>query len=118
MAQSKMLDPGELNQRVDIMAETSGVDEMGGGLDPSSSPLFTVWAAFRKPTSKQIAAAQALQDEITWIVTVRYRDTILSTHWLRHRGKRYDIVGEPVNIDMANQFLEIPVKHTPSRDPV
>ncbi|MBD1589665.1 phage head closure protein [Pseudomonas typographi] len=57
---------------------------------------FTAWGSFEPLSARDPIAAQAGQSEATARVGIRYRDGVLPTMRIIHRGQIYNIEGPPL----------------------
>ncbi|MBD1601183.1 phage head closure protein [Pseudomonas typographi] len=78
-------------QKVDVQDEESG--EM---LPGTWQEAFTAWGSFEPLSARDLIAAQAGQSEATARVVIRYRDGVLPTMRIIHRGQIYNIEGPPL----------------------
>ena len=85
--------------------------------DPVSGEMIPGWQVFAEnvPASieplsaRDFIAAQANQSEITARIVIRYREGILPTMRILHRGKVYAIQGVLPDADSGLEYLTIPV---------
>jgi SPP1 family predicted phage head-tail adaptor len=64
--------PGELKRRITFQTRATGRDGAGGVLD-AWTDAFTVWAAIKPLSGRELIAAQTVNAEISHDVTVRWR---------------------------------------------
>lgn len=101
---------GALRQRVTI--EQPGLTQ-----DPVTGEMIAGWTVFadKVPASveslsaRDFIAAQANQSEITARIVIRYREGILPTMRILHRGKVYAIQGALPDAKSGLEYLTIPV---------
>lgn len=99
-----MLDPAEMDQRVQLQQRSVTQDAVGQDTITWSTTA-TVWAQVQALRGREFFAAAQVQQEQTLKVRIRYRAGIDATWRLLWRGVAHDIIGVvPVG---RNDMLEI-----------
>ncbi|MBD1602537.1 phage head closure protein [Pseudomonas typographi] len=88
---------GRLRHRVDIQRREQSQD-------PETGEVIAAWvnawagcpASFEPLSARDLIAAQAGQSEATARVVIRYRDGVLPSMRIIHRGQIYNIEGPPL----------------------
>lgn len=100
------LSAGQLNQRIQIQAQSAGENGLGervGGWVNQGEPI---WAAVRPLRGTKRAEAGALQLAVDTVFFIRWRTGISAANRLLWEGRAYDIVSaEP--IDGGRVWIEI-----------
>lgn len=65
------------------------------------------WASIEPLSARDFIAAQANQSEITARIVIRYREGILPTMRIIHRGKVYGIQGVLADADSGLEYLTL-----------
>ena len=94
---------GDLDQRVTLERQQSGVDELGQPLAEWAA-LGSCWAAVLPLVGREFISAQAVQSEVTTRVVIRYRPGIAASDRVNHEGRIYNIVSV---IDKRSQHDEL-----------
>ena len=84
------MNPGALNQRVEISRFTSEQDEIGQPIEAWVT-LATVWAAVEPQAGREFIAAGAVQSELTTKVRIRWMAGITTGDRLTHEGRVYNV---------------------------
>ena len=87
---------GKIRHRITVYKKTSGRSPTGAVLPLTWTAWIVLWASFESLSVKDILTAQAAGSEVEARCMLRYRNDIDSTMQIEHRGKRYDIDGEPM----------------------
>jgi SPP1 family predicted phage head-tail adaptor len=85
---------GDLNRRVTIRRSVTVDDGRGGQTVTSWPDVDTVWASIEPLSSREFLQAGALQNAMTHIVRIRYRDDVTIKHRLYWalRGTTFEIL--------------------------
>lgn len=86
-----MLEAGKLDRRVDILAVTTGADDMGG-VTHATSVVATVWAEKHDLRGREFYAANADNAEIETRFRIRYRDDVTAENLISYDGREFEIV--------------------------
>ena len=97
---------GELSQRLTLESRAAGSDALGQESGPWVA-VATVWARARPLRSRELFAAGQTGSVAEVEFTIRYRSDVLSTWRATWKGVPYEIVGEPIDVDAAGQWLQI-----------
>tara|TARA_Y100000815_G_scaffold274502_1_gene308828 strand:- start:14816 stop:15148 length:333 start_codon:yes stop_codon:yes gene_type:complete len=100
---------GKLRHKVTIQAPGLTQDPVSGEMLPGWTDFASVWASIEPLSARDFIAAQANQSEITARIVIRYREGILPTMRIIHRGKVYGIQGVLADADSGLEYLTIPV---------
>ena len=84
------MNPGQLDQRVEISRFTSEPDEIGQMIETWAT-LATVWAAVEPQAGREFVAGGAAQSELTTRIRLRYRPGLTSGDRVTHDGRVYDV---------------------------
>lgn len=84
---------GKLRHQVTLQARTQAQDPDSGAITQGWADLATVWASVEPLSAREFIASQATQAMVTTRVTIRYRDDVVPTMRLTHRGKVYNVEG-------------------------
>lgn len=87
---------GKLRQRVKVYKSESGRSPTGAVLPGTWVLKHTLWASIEPLSVKDVLTAQAASSEVEVRCVLRYRDDVDSTMQIEHRGRRYDIDGDPL----------------------
>jgi SPP1 family predicted phage head-tail adaptor len=80
----------KLDKRVTIQSPSMGQDEYGQPL-AGWADVGTVWASIRDVSGRQYVAAQATQNSVQTIITIRYQKEIAPGMRVSHGSDLYDI---------------------------
>lgn len=100
---------GKLRHKVTIQARGEVQDLVSGGMVPGWTDFASVWASIEPLSARDFIAAQANQSEITARIVIRYREGILPTMRILHRGKVYAIQGALPDAHSGLEYLTLPV---------
>lgn len=97
--------PKKLNKRVTIRQEGNTDDGMGGFIE-GWSDLVTVWAGIRPRQADEFEEAEGIENEITHVVTIRYRTGIEPSMEVKYGAREFQILSV-INPYEANRYLEL-----------
>lgn len=100
------INPRSLVERLRIERRTVTENELGeqvGGWQP----VTTVFARAEPIRSRELVAAGQLQSAGDVRFIIRYRPDVTADMRAVWRGKAYDIIGEPIDIEGRRQWLEM-----------
>ena len=104
---------GKLRHKVTIQAPGLTQDPVSGEMVPGwvDWPVAGAkhWASIEPLSARDFIAAQAGQSEIAARIVMRYREGILPTMRILHRGKVYVIQGVLPDAKSGLEYLTIPV---------
>ncbi|WP_200629995.1 phage head closure protein [Stutzerimonas frequens] len=100
---------GKLRHRVTFQAPGLVQDPVTGEMMPGWTDFASVWASIEPLSARDFIAAQANQSEITARIVIRYREGILPTMRILHRGKVYAIHGVLPDADSGLEYITLPV---------
>jgi SPP1 family predicted phage head-tail adaptor len=102
-----MLDAGTLNKQIIFQYQTKVSDGMGGWVvswvDVGSPVFAAIWPLSASETVKSMQPLGT----ITHRVRVRYRSVLKSTWRIRYGDRYFNIVGPPIDPQMAHEYLDI-----------
>lgn len=96
----------ELDQRVTLLTPSSTQDAVGQTVSGWTDGA-AVWARARPTTSREAFRDGAVMALDTIAFAIRYRAGLSATNAVRWRGKVYQLLAEPVNVDGGNHTLEL-----------
>ena len=97
---------GKLDQRITVERKTIARNTIGEETETWST-LATVWAAYRPVrTDERIAGAQ-LQAEFDAVFRIRTLANVDAESRVVWRGKRFELVGEPVAVEGRARMLDL-----------
>lgn len=100
---------GKLRHKVTIQARGEVQDPVSGEMVPGWTDFASVWASIEPLSARDFIAAQANQSEITARIVIRYREGILPTMRILHRGRVYAIQGVLSDAESGLEYLTLPV---------
>lgn len=100
---------GKLRHKVTIQAPGLTQDPVTGEIRPEWTDFASVFASIEPLSARDFIAAQANQSEITARIVIRYREGLLPTMRILHRGKVYAIQGVLPDAKSGLEYLTIPV---------
>jgi SPP1 family predicted phage head-tail adaptor len=89
-----MVQPGKMDRRITVQARTSL--NTGGSVALSYSDKAVVSAEIVNTTSREFRSAGSLRDGATIAFRIWYLPTLTSTDRILYAGKRYNVVGDPI----------------------
>lgn len=99
---------GKLRHRITIEAKVTGRDPGTGAPITTWQTWADMWAEVAPLSAREFIAAQAGQSEVTARITIRYRQGLLATMRIVHRGQIYNIAGMlPDNVS-GLEYITIP----------
>lgn len=91
------MDVGKLRHQIDLYGWTQTQDEDTGVITEGYAAVATgVWASVEPMSTREYIASQATQAQATTRVVIRYREGVLPTMRVLHRGTFYDLAGPPL----------------------
>ncbi|WP_236233214.1 phage head closure protein [Pseudomonas tohonis] len=104
------MEAGKLRHRVTFQALAVQQDPVSGD---TVKVWVTVWpdvpAAIEPLSARDYLAAKAQQSEVSARIVIRYRDGVLPTMRVLHRGKIYAIAGVLPDQRSGREYLTLPV---------
>lgn len=100
---------GKLRHKVTIQAPGLTQDPVSGEMLPGWTDFASIWASIEPLSARDFIAAQANQSEITARIVIRYREGILPTMRILHRGRVYAIQGVLSDAKSGLEYLTLPV---------
>lgn len=97
---------GQLNQWVTVQAPSSSVDALGQRVE-TWADVFEDWAQAQPLRGREFFAAGAMQSEATVRFRLRWRAGVAANMRVVWRGVAHAIVGEPIDVDGRQRWLEI-----------
>lgn len=101
-----LLDPNTMREQVTLQAPGVTQDALGARVE-SWADVATVWAQVTPLRSREWFAAAAAQSSVEMRVRIWWRDDIVHGMRLLWRGKPFDIVGEPIDVQAQRRVLEL-----------
>lgn len=87
----------KLRDRVTIYKQINGTrSPMGGSSGATWTPTLVLWASFEPLSVKDVINAQAAGSQTIARCKLRYRTDIDSKTRVGHRGKMYEVDGDPL----------------------
>lgn len=106
-----MINPGELRHKVDILTPPEAQNDYGEEDPTEEWTVFkTVWAAVEPLKGRELFTAQQINSEITCKVKMWYIAGVKAKMRIRARGQVFEIVGPPVDLNLAHRELELMCK--------
>ena len=101
---------GSLRKRVTFQTRDTSVDSYGQQVT-TWTDAFTVWAGIEPLSAHELFAAQAVQNEVSHKITVRYRSEIVNpvavaAMRVSYAGRLFNIQGA-LNIDERRRSIEL-----------
>ena len=90
------MNAGKLRHRIKLYKSKTKSSPMGGGGALTWEHVLTLSAAFEPLSVKDMLAAQAASSEATVRCILRYRHDVDSKMRVGHRGRMYEIDGDPL----------------------
>lgn len=87
---------GDLRHRITIQHQVDQQDPNTGEVTKTWAEFAPAWAAIEPLSARDFIAAKANQSEISGRITIRYRQGVLPTMRILHRGQIYTIIGQPL----------------------
>lgn len=108
----KLMDPGQLNQRITFQVRGDGQDATGqpNGAWANVPTNPEVWAKSANVSSRDIAAVNGHQASLDAKFIIRWRNDVLPTWQVLWGGRAFEIVGEPAALSGGTVWLEIRCK--------
>lgn len=101
------LEAGDLKHRVLIQSRGTSKDSDGDTVE-TWTDFATLWAACEPVSVRDFIASRAPQSEIAVRFKVRYRDDLLASMRIVHRGAAYNIAGVLPDKDSGLEYLTLP----------
>ena len=100
---------GRLKHRVKLQRYNVTKDSYGQDIE-AWVDIATVWADFLPKRSREFYAEQQVNAELTAVLSIRYRDDVSERDRVLYVGRTYEVIGQPINIEMRNRELQISVR--------
>ena len=100
---------GRLKHRITLQRYNVTKDEYGQDVE-SWVDIATIWADFLPKRSKEFYAEQQVNAELTAVISIRYRSDFGERDRVIYVGRTYEVIGQPINIEMRNRELQISVR--------
>ena len=100
------LDSSSLNRRVTIQSRTSAIDSYGQQVT-TWTDVVSCWASIETQSGRELLAAQAINAELTDMVTILYRTTITAAMRVLYQSRVLNIqsVIDPDTAHVALQLM-------------
>mgnify|MGYP001255372296 CR=1 FL=1 len=99
------MNPGELRHRIIFQRLVETTNEVGETVQ-TLEDYATVWAAIEPTTGREYYEAQKLQPELTYKITVRYRNDITPDMTIKFKDRAFQITSI-INPKERNEVLQI-----------
>lgn len=109
-----LIQPGDLDRRVEIFAPRNTVDPVSGGTVTTYRPVATVWAKRQDASARAYQSGGTRQRQADKIFTIRFYQGLTGKHLLTCEAESFEIVGEPLEVGGRRRFMEI---HAVTRNP-
>ncbi len=98
------IDPGQLRHKMALMGPTKDRDTVG---HEAGTPGLVdyVWASIEPAKPEDLWQADQVQTRVSHKVTIRWRAGVTGEHWFEFRGRKFNIVGQPLNPQELNVYL-------------
>ncbi len=101
---------GQLRKRITLQQRSSAVDSFGQQ-STTWVDVFTAWASIEALSARELLAAQALQNEVSHRITLRYRAELaspvaVSAYRAVYGGRVFSITGA-INLDERNRTVDL-----------
>jgi SPP1 family predicted phage head-tail adaptor len=101
---------GDLRHRITFQTRSTGQDAIGGQALPWSD-VTTVWADVSPLSGREIMAAQAIQSELTHMISVRYQSQfsdpkVMAAMRIMY-GNRIFNIHASIDVDERHKTIEI-----------
>src|SRR5688572_12565982 len=87
---------GQLRHRIQLQSQQQTQDATTGEVTVTWVTYAEVWADVVPMSAREFIQSGAEQSEARGRMVIRYRDDVQADHRAVHRGKFYNIVGEPL----------------------
>jgi len=99
---------GKLRHRVTIESLVIEQDSDGAQIESWVNTYGTqVWADIQPLSGKELLASQSMQSEVKARIIIRYRDGVLPTMRILHRGNIYNIAGVIPDMKSGKEYLTL-----------
>ena len=105
----------QLNQRIRIERRVK-TENTRGEVTYTWELLAVVWAQANPLRGRDYFAAGQMQDQITTRFRIRYRPGIDSTMRVVWKSGRYDIKGQPIEVDGQREWIDLMCSAGPQDD--
>lgn len=105
---------GKLRHRVTIERYVTDRDPEDNSVIKEWRPYATRWASIEPLRSREYWQAAQTQSEATHTIRMRYTPGITSSMRIVYKGRIFEIVGPPRNLDEENRITEILAKEVVS----
>lgn len=99
------LDSSVLSRRITIQSRASALDSFGQQI-LTWTDVLSCWASLESQSSKELIAAQAVNAELTDMVTIRYRTGITAAMRVLYQSRVLNIQSV-INPDTAHVALQL-----------
>ena len=110
----------EFTKRIEFYQTTSTKDSFGSNLPNTETILATSWASVKTTTiNKGSEDVGVFNPTNTYKFRLRKRNDIDYTavnQFIKYRGDKYKIVGEPLNINFRDNIIEILTVQIPNKN--
>jgi SPP1 family predicted phage head-tail adaptor len=106
------MDAGRLRHRVTIQTPTRTTSAVSNAVQIAYTDAATAWAEIRPLSARETTNYAALQIVATHFVSMRYTAIVTGSCRLKFKGRIFDIVGPPMNVDERSFELRMTVNET------
>lgn len=98
---------GKLNCRISFLKPV----RVNDGYPSSPYELdFKRWASIDTAKSTESEQSGAVRDGANYVITTRYTNKITQEHRIAYKGKTYEILGTPENVNFSDVLCKMNVK--------
>lgn len=103
---------GKLRHRVTIEQLIVEQDSDGAQIESWVNPFgMDLWAEIQPLSGRELIASQSLQSEVKARIIIRYRDGVVPTMRVLHRGNIYNIAAVIPDIKTGKEYLTLQVTY-------
>lgn len=99
---------GKLRHRVSLQSWGETQDPNTGAITEGWAEVAKVWASVEPLSAREFIQSSAGQSQISARIVIRYRDDVVATMRIVHRGKFYDIQGVLADKVSGLEYLTLP----------
>lgn len=100
-----MINPGELRHRIKIPGTPTEIENEVGETILVPGESKTIWAKVIAVKGKEAIEAQKIRPELTYRVTIRYREGIDSSMIIEWEGRKLELITPPYDLDGKKAYM-------------
>lgn len=106
------MNASKLRHRIKTYTAITKTSPMGGSAGSTTwHHTLTLWASFEPLSVKDVINAQAADSQVIARCTIRYRKDINSKMRIEHRGRSYEIDGDPLpDVNSGLEYMTLMLK--------